>query len=418
MINSDLELAFTALQNKFKPYTDLFSYQDGNARLKYSTERLERAFGTSLAYFSQNWIAVIINSVLDRLTLKGFDTQKKSTNKKLDKLFKEMNLQIDAYNVHESALITGEAFLIADLIDGELDIYYNDPRQVCVFYDENRPKVKSFAAKKWSVGKESYIDLYYIDRTEHYHSVEGNTAGSFNSIGKTPNPFKIIPVFHFRVSNRIHKGEIGASEISIQDAVNKLFSDLMVAAEFEAFKVRVFISGADPGNMKLSPDMKIWIPAAEGDQQPSNVIELGGQSLDVFMKPMNDLASTLAVTTRTPKHYFLENTGSNLSGEALIAMESPLTKKVIQRQENFSVTWEEVAKFLLEQKLGIITPVITIWDKVETIQPLTEAQIVQAEVTSGIPLKVSLKRQGWSEDELLEVGDSLPKVETQPATGE
>ncbi|MEP0861297.1 MAG: hypothetical protein HRF52_07640 [Ignavibacterium sp.] len=83
MRNQDITRALKAINEKRKLYDDLFSYYDGHPSLKYSTERIKRAFNNSLAWFAQNWAKVIIDAVLDRLVLKGFDTNDDTLNGKL-----------------------------------------------------------------------------------------------------------------------------------------------------------------------------------------------------------------------------------------------------------------------------------------------------------------------------------------------
>lgn len=405
MKQNDLSLAYEEISEKVRPYSRLYSYFDGHPALVYSTERLSRAFGKSFVYFAQNWGAVIINAVLDRLILKGFNSSDDRINLKMDAIFNKLNLNLDAQDVHESLQVTGEAFLIVDKVVDSYDIYFNDPRLCEVYYDPNRPKIKKYAAKRWLGEDGSYMNLYYTDRTEKYYSQSGNTAKSYQLIETIPNELGIIPVFHFRNSRRIIKGELGASEISELDAINKLFSDLMVAAEFEAFKVRVFISQVDPGDTKIGPDMKIWIPANEtSGSQDSNVIELGGSSLQNFLEPINSIAQSLAIQTRTPKTYFMA-TGANLSGEALLVEEAPLVKKVQLKQEAYSPVWAEAMAYILELggdkvEVSDITPV---WAPVITEQPLTNAQIMVQEKQAGLPLASILRRQGISEGDINQI---------------
>jgi hypothetical protein len=72
-INEDLKLALETILKKKPAYDLLYDYYRGNHPLRYSTERLKKAFSKIGVYFAQNWIAVVVDAVLDRLTLKGFD---------------------------------------------------------------------------------------------------------------------------------------------------------------------------------------------------------------------------------------------------------------------------------------------------------------------------------------------------------
>jgi len=413
MANTFVENAVKAIRDKNTLYTTLYSYKEGNPPLRFSTERLDRAFGRSFVYFAQSFGSVIISAILDRLVLKGFNSTDNTANNLLDELFSKLNINLEAQDIHESLQVTGEAFVIVDIVDGEPEIYFNDPRLVEVFYDPDRPKVKLYAAKKWTgLDNKVYMNLYFPDRTEKYVSDTGYSPKSYNLIEEVPNTFGIIPVFHFRNSRRKIQGEFDAGTVSIIDAINKLFGDLMVAAEFEAFKMRVFISKADPGDVEIGPDMKMWLPANEESVgQDSTIIELGGSSLQNFLDPINNLITNLAITTRTPRTLFM-NSGSNLSGEALIVEESGLVKKVEAKQEAYAVTWQELAAYLLRILNYVVEPseINCVWAKPYTALPLTDSIVLQNNVNAGIPLLTALKWQGKDEQELDQI--TTANVET------
>ena len=60
-------------------------------------------------------------------------------------------LLLEADNVHLGALVTGESYVIVwpDVDTGIPEVYYNDSRNVHLFYEASRPKVKRFAVKWW-----------------------------------------------------------------------------------------------------------------------------------------------------------------------------------------------------------------------------------------------------------------------------
>ena len=123
--------------------------------------------------------------------------------------------------------------------------------------------------------------------------------------------------------------------------------------------------------------------------------------LDNYLKAIDNLAMTLSSITRTPKHYFIRQ-GGDPSGEALIALESPLNKKASDFIDRCTPVWKRAAAFML--KLGgiAVSPndILVDFDSPETMQPYTSAQIIQIETSAGIPLRTVLKEQGWSDSEL------------------
>lgn len=428
-VNPDIKLAVETISKKRIVYTKLYDYYIGRHDLKYSVSRLKKAFERFNVYFAQNWASVIVDSVLDRLILRGFDVSKSvEANKTLDDLWQNQTMQLTADDVHEACSVTGEGFIVAmrqDEGDG-IDVYFNDPRNCHVFYDPENPSRKRLAAKMWlAANRRVRLVLYYEDQIEHYESIREISARSngwaigrgiqfvpwmvgANSLEQThieENPDGIIPVFHFQMPRASGKILLGPSELSIQDAVNKLFADMMVSAEFNTFVQRVVISQSDPGDLANSPGVNWWIPSGDGKAQQASVLELGGRSLTSFLEAIDKLATSLAVISRTPKHYFFAQAGDP-SGDALIAMEAPLNKKTKKYVEKFSVEWRMLAIYLL--KLSGIEGVAqvdiqTIWEPVETIQPRARAEISQIEVSTGIPLVTSLTRQGWSSDEITQM---------------
>jgi hypothetical protein len=213
-----------------------------------------------------------------------------------------------------------------------------------------------------------------------------------------------VPVFHFRTNRRSQNGEL-ANIVTLQDAVNKLLADMMVAAEFGAFKQRYIISNMDPADQKTlknGPNLIWGIPASQAGDQPAQVGEFEGADLNKYLDSIDKIANSIAIISRTPKHYFF-NAGASLSGEALIAMEAPLNKKVGRLEENFGIIWQELAAFLLKLSGKGDVPVTSItptWEPIQSIQPYTEAQTRKLAVDAGIPLPTQLRREGWNEAEL------------------
>lgn len=424
---TDLERAYDALTLKGALYSVLYAYYDGDAPVRYVTDRLREVFQDQFARFTQNWAAVVIDAELERLNLTEFDiatpepieaplpgqpVSEPAVNpaqQRLNDLYVQTELKLDADDVHTDLLVTGEAFVFAWRNEVAVEAYRNDPRLCHVFYDEENPRRVSFAAKWWigSDGKR-YLNLYYAERIEYYVSSglaeNVSSAKAFERIlGEVENPFGRVPIFHFRLERRIVKGRL-ANVIEMQDAINKLFQDMMVAAEFGAFKQRYIISSANVGTLKNAPN-EIWdLPAADGEGQPTSAGEFSATELNNYIVGMDKLATNIAIITRTPKYYFFGQ-GGDPSGESLIAMEAPLNKKVQSTIDRAKPVWAQVGAFMLmldgiETPADMITPV---FKRPETVQPMTEAQIWQTQVNAGIPLETALRRSGWTEEELAEL---------------
>ena len=95
------------------------------------------------------------------------------------------------------------------------------------------------------------------------------------------NPLRVIPIVplvnrprlagtvldaYGRLVPGVFGPDEGQSEIAMvmsnQDAINKLLADMMVAAEFGAFRQRYIISQVDPGSLKNAPNPRASVAAS------------------------------------------------------------------------------------------------------------------------------------------------------------
>jgi len=414
---SDIELAFETIIRKQPRYSELFSYADGNQPLKYSTERLREAFKAINVKFVQNWCSVVIESALDRMQFRGWTSENKAINSALEKLYTEQEIVLDSYDVHRSSLITSEAYIIAWKDDTGTQVYYNDPRICHVFYEASNPKKARFAAKMYKDELSRWIlTLYYPDHFEYYETRPmKNSPRSYkdfapSEISSAPNDYGVIPVFHFRLNQRSHIGDLD-NIITLQDAVNKLLSDMMVSAEFSAFQQRYVITDAETAVLKNAPN-EIWsLPGG------SSVGQFAATNLDNYLNSIDKIANSIAIISRTPKHYFY-GSDSQVSGEALLAMEAPLTKKVTTRIDNFSSTWTKLAKFLcLMNGINVKDDEIkTVWEPAQSVQPYTEALTIKTLTDAGVPLKSALRMSGQTDKEIEQVERDKAEEEANATT--
>lgn len=424
---TDLDLAVQVLLYKTPYYDKLWAYYEGRQPLVYSSERLKDIFKHINARFTQNWCAVVIDSVLERITLQRITIADNETaTEQLAKALDASALLLEADDVHLDTLVTGEGYLIVwpDEETGEPQAYYNDSRNCHLFYEADRPRVKRFGVKWW-IGDDDYryLTLYYPDRLEYYRSEkkvrspsEGGsylynevTSGkSFAATGSEANPYGIVPVFQFRRERRAIASEL-QNVIAPQDAVNKLLADMMVAAEYGAFKQRYIISNADTSKLKNSPNI-IWeVPAGDGEEQPTSVGEFDITPLNNYIEAIDKWTNAIAIISRTPKHYFFGQ-GGDPSGEALIAMESPLNHKSEKYIARLTEPWTEVGLFMAQLGgMSEIKPdaVIPVFNKPQTVQPYTRALTIKELVAAGVPLMWQMKQEGYTKQELAELEESI-----------
>ncbi len=406
---TDLELAYKTLKAKAINLSKYFGYYDGDQPLLYTAKRLEEIFKGVDAVFVENWCSVVIDAVKDRINLRTVQTPNPEA---WSEIWEGSELALESDDVHEAALVAGESFLITwPDEDGTAQAYYNDPRLCHVWYQAENPRLKRFAAKWWVTDEGTMqMTLYYPDRLEYYETkkkAENVTAATaFEPMGDSAaNPYNEIPVWHFRTGSRRMAMSDLKNVIPIQNGINKLLTDMMVAAEYGAFKQRYVISNADAlGKLKNAPN-EVWsIPAGDGIGQQTMVGQFDVTPLKNYLDAIDNMAGSLSTITRTPKHYFF-SIGSNLSGESLIAMEAPLNKKAQDRIDRFAPEWQKAAAFLL-RIAGVnanTEEVMPVFDKPSMIQPRTEAETIKMQVDAGMALVTALRKNGWSDEDIAQM---------------
>jgi hypothetical protein len=398
-----LKKAFDALTAKQKTYKDFYDYYDGDHKMMYTASKLADIFRGMDAYFIENWCAVVIDAVKDRINLCGVHVPNAAKAAWSD-LWSESQLDLESDDSHEDLLVAGESFVI---VDNDGQAYRNDPRMAHIFYDPARPREKQFGAKWW-VNDEGRLrmTLYYPNFIEHYISQgKADDAQAVDAFIAMPgrdarqrNPLQTVPVFHFRMSRRTVRSDL-KNVVPVQNAINKLLADMMVAAEFGAFNQRWVISSAENvGQLKNRPK-EVWnVPAGDGISQPTQVGQFEATPLENYLKGIEQMAMSTSSITRTPKHYFF-SIGSNLSGESLQVMEAPLVKKAQDRIDRCAPVWGQIAQLMLRAR-GQAVPLNDIraeYDKPEIVQPRTQAESREINVRAGMPLTTILRDEGKSD---------------------
>jgi hypothetical protein len=110
-----------------------------------------------------------------------------------------------------------------------------------------------------------------------------------------PNPYGVIPVFHFSLDRRSGTGELTEGVLSLQDAMNKLLNDMMVSSEYCGFPQRWAIGNfATDTKWPVSPGSILELPGASETDQPVIVGTYATMQPDVYVRSMDDLTLTRA----------------------------------------------------------------------------------------------------------------------------
>lgn len=437
-MDKDLDRAYEALKRKKKLLDHYFAYYDGTAATPIVSERLREVYQNFDFSVNENWAAVVIDSMADRITLEGVKSADKATQDALDEAISLTELLVEADDAHQAALIAGEAFLILWKEDDEdeVEAYFHDPRMCHVFYDEAKPNRATYAAKWWEDDEACHIKLYYPDRIAHFsanRTASGEFADSevFAKQSDEDNPYGVIPVFHLRPRRRATVSEL-RNIIPVQDGINLMLTNMFVTGEFAAAPLKYVISNAEGLEDLVNAPNRIWtIPASGGldTAGATQVGQFGAADLGNYLKAVEHSINALSSITRTPKHYF--ELGQNApSGEALKVMEAPLVKKCRERIARFAPTWRRLFVFLLKLRGHEVkeSDIQLVWANPETVQPLQEAQTEKARVDAvtakkelGISLRQALREIGYTDEQIDTMDDEkseeIPSPEAEGKAG-
>lgn len=411
----------------------LHDYYDGVHRLAFASEKFLEAFGGMFRAFADNWCAIVPDATEERLNVEGFrmgvDT---APDQEAWRIWQENECDAQSQMAHLEALIAGEAYATVWYgTDATPEITVESPTSAIV---ECHPKKRGTRL----AGLRCYLDEWGYEHAELFlpdgvylyrskttrptygavdaarvHWVVDDANGvSVDVDGSMKNPLGVVPMVPLPNRPRLAYGArvplAAQSEISsvipINDAINKLVADMMVAAEYAAYPQR-YMLGLDelPRNdagqefNPFTPDKRVWL--GEGDATGVKVGEFSAADLGNYVKAIEMLIQHVASITRTPPHY-LNASADRLSGESIKAAETGLVAKVLRKQRHFGEAWEEVIRIagavIGNSELANARMAETIWADPES---RTESQHVDAVVKKkelGVPSEQLWQDLGYS----------------------
>ena len=414
-MNNDIKWAIETVTENLSRYATPRAYYRGKQPLAFAGEKFREAFGKHFRAFSENNCPRIVATVKDRLIVDGFmktgEGASPDMDARLGEIWRRNRMKVRAKQVHQDALIEGDAYVIAwpSTSTGLTTLYPNRAEMVAVTYHDEEPGYIVRAGKVWiGADKKPRVNLFYPDRVEKYVSTQqhGDGAGSMRAESFVPvpdedewplvNPYGAVPVFHF--ANRASIGERGVSELAealpLSDALNKNNADLIIAQEFYAIRQR-WATGIEAFDGKPKPG-GIW-SVEDGDVKFG---EFNASDISQFVETGNMWRSTIARVSRTPDHHFSSG-GQIPSGEALKMLDAPLVAKVTDAQDSWGMVWGDVMRFALRIEGTENAPEVeTIW---RDTTPRNEAELVEIATKKadlGVSEEQNLRELGYSAEDV------------------
>lgn len=410
----------------------LNNYYRGKHHLRFMSENWKRHHQDRYSGFSDNWCAPVADAPSERQRLIGIrlsdDATGQSSEEKTlwdDWVRNEGDLQ-SSQGFLQSIISSRSFVLVNPDDDGTPELSWLTPGQAIVSYDPMRPSKRRAGLRSWIDENVEHAVLYMPDRIYHLKrraaressglilSGAASTAGDWEITGDYPNQLQLVPLVE--VPNRPMLDGTPMSDIrgtkSMQDAINLLWAYLFSAADHASLPARV-ITGQEPPKIPImgANGEKIGEKPIDLEQlERGRMLWLTGQNakidqwdpatLSVFTEVTETAISHIAAQTRTPPHYLVANKGmSNLSGDALVAAETGLVKKVEEQQLYFSAAMREVFRLMaLIRKMGTVADSIKTaevqWADAAMRSDAQRADALIKKKQVGYPLRYLLESDG------------------------
>lgn len=425
-----LKKLYAEIQGRRNKLNKLARYYDGEHDLAFASEKFLEAFGGLFDAFADNWCALVVDAVEQRLNIEGFRVGGAGAGADADawRIWQANQLDAQSQLAHTEALLSGASYVTVWYGDeeGMPEITVEHPAMAIVDLDPRRPRHRR-AALRCYVDDWGYerAELFLPDgiyafrsrstRTDYYSPAMSSTwepdrsaelaAAGADENGFIPNPLGVVPMVELTNRPRLKPsrrlGILARSEIAqvipIQDSVNKMIADMIVSSEAAAYPQRYatgFEIERDPetgaAEMPFKATQRVWwMENPDGKFGAFPTVDVSN-----YVKAIEMMVNHIAAITETPPHY-LNASADRLSGESIKAAESGLVAKVRRKQRHFGEAWEEVMRLSgkianLPQLEAVDSEVI--WGDPES---RTESQFMDSLVKKmalGVP-----RRQLWED---------------------
>jgi hypothetical protein len=381
------------------------SYYQGDHKLLFATAKFRETFGMLFASFADNWCDLVVDASAERLKIEGFRFGTDEADQDAWEIWQRNELDAESELAHTEAIKLGTAYALVGPDDGgEPTIQIEPPTNAVVAIDPALGRHRLAGLRDWvdEWGVEHCV-LYLPDVIAWWDRAGVDKGWVLDEASSGRNVLGVVPLIPLANGPTLRERQ-GRSDVErvipLQDAVNKLCADMMIASEYAAFPQR-WVTGVE---IPVYPDGH---PNA-GQPLPSIVSFLGGadrvmaveepqahfgnfsvSDLGIYVKAIELFIQHVAAQTRTPPHYLLGSSGNFPSGESLKATETGLVAKVRRKQIAFGEGWEEAIRLAFqimgETDRATSFDCETIWANPES---RSTAEVVDAAIklsTIGVP---------------------------------
>lgn len=435
-------------------------YYRGSHPLPYVPRQLKTEYRKMLARSRSNFMRIVVEAPAERLKVQGFRTRGGDTaDQAAWEEWLANNLDVDANLGIIDALSMGRTYLSVWRFQGEdrARIQIEDPRTTLVEFDPIRRHVRRAGLRMWVddwsgktradvwlddacyqyVAKREIapsrtwpqswtaaypIDDYAVARVDlqlREEAVESfQWVNQWTELDTVRNPSKQIPLIPLVNRPSVLKHPDGESELEdvylTQDRINEMLFNRALAAWTTAYRQKWATGLEIPVDENGNPVQpfeaaidRLWV----SEDNLTKFGEFGATELKPFIEAVEEDVQHIAVQTRTPRHYFLQQ-GQSPSGDAIKSAEAGLVAKTLEKQAYLGRGFAEAMRLSKTMAGEDAPPLEVIWADPEfrTMAELTDA-VIKQHAAELIPRRVALERLGYSPNEI----DRIARLHAQDA---
>jgi len=425
-------------------YQRLRSYFDGKQELTFSTEVFHETFGDAFEGFADNWMTPIVDTVLDKMELRGIQPANEEMQNRMQTLwdvFRRNEIDEEQFYLHQGSLVESTAYMIVwpDQSKGGVRFDWQPASLVRVRYSSEDRKRPLWAVKRWEAESgDIYVSIYddqavwkFIEKEGSDASLKASSADAYTEIVDSAflnnmvkrevegeewplrHRFGRVPVVEF--PNVGFRSEI-ADATRQQDAMNKTLVDMMVAGSFMAFPQRYVETAAHApiGGWNAGAG-EVWHfrPGFDADGRPiqSTFGQFDTSDPSNYIKVVEMWLQHIAFTSRTPVRYFMSSDrggrGDAPSGESLQVEDKPLNDKVARKQKILGNRWVELASMAATYVDGVnpndLILAEMIWEDPRYENRIAVLEEAKSMVEVGLPFKWIIRQLGLRPEEIEDI---------------
>lgn len=323
--------------------------------------------------------------------------------------------------VHTDALLYGVGYVLCWRdAHGNPRATVEHPSEVVVSRDPVDRSI-TMACKRVRTKTSTEAWVYYPDRVDHWRAKTPSAGNAgYELVDTVEHDLGVCPIIAIG-----HEDEASVIDdlLSLQEAINKLLLDMLVASEY-AGRPRRYATGIeleekpvldDAGEPVIDPDTGEVVTAPTNPFPESNRMmisedanskfgALPAADLKTFEAGIRVLISQAMMVSGLPAHYVGLLQDSVTSADALRAAEAALVARAEARQRQYGVGWEAVARLLVGIRDSVDPASITarvVWAPADTRSQAQEADYAVKLYSAGILSRTAtLRKLGFSEDEI------------------